>query len=226
VISRKKVFDLNKRMEKKIMSVNLDVKDLNIEAAAKEAFLDENKLQLIFEGILLKNDTVRSNSHKILLLLTEEHPSFLDPHWDFFEDLLESKNDYQRYIAIQILANLSGSDPENKFEKLFHKYYDILSGKKTMVARQVVLCSGKIALAKPHLREKVTAKLLDIDKVHRGKQKELIKGDALEAFNEFFEETENKDEIIKFARKQLGSDSPKTRERAKIFLKNWERKSL
>ncbi|UCG68971.1 MAG: hypothetical protein JSV09_14470 [Thermoplasmata archaeon] len=205
------------------MHVDLNQKNLNIEILVKKAPLDEDTLRAITQGILSKNDTVHFNSHKVLLMLAEQHPKSLDPYWEFLEELLESKNDYQRYIAIQILANLSNSDYEHRFENLFDKYYDILSGKKTMVARQIVLCSGKIALAKPHLQSKITEKLFNIDKLHRGKQMELLKGDALEAFDEFYEEAGNKEEIIEFAKNQLNSKSTKTKKRAEKFLKKWER---
>lgn len=56
---------------------------------------------------------------------------------------------------------------------------------------------------------------------HRGKQKELIKGYAIEAFNEYFAEIKDKGKILEFVKNQLKSTSPKTRKKAKQFLKRW-----
>lgn len=48
-----------------------------------------------------------------------------------------------------------------------------------MTAGHLAATSGKIVKAKPKLQSKITNKLLNIDKIHRGKQKELIKGYAI-----------------------------------------------
>ena len=69
-----------------------------------------------------------------------------------------------------------------------------------MTAAHVAALSGKIALWKPHLQDTITKKLLNIDKTHRGSQKELVKGYAIEAFNDYFEEAGNKEEILHFVR--------------------------
>jgi hypothetical protein len=50
---------------------------------------------------------------------------------------------------------------------------------------------------------------------------ELIKGHAIEAFDDYFEEAENQPEILEFVKKQLQSKSPKTRKLARKFLKRW-----
>jgi len=51
----------------------------------------------------------------------------------------------------------------------------------------------------------------------------LVKGDIIEAFDEYFEEAEDKREIIEFVKEQLKCDSPKTRKIAAKFLEKWER---
>ena len=63
--------------------------------------------------------------------------------------------------------------------------------------------------------------LLNIDEIYHGKQKELVKGYAVEAFDEYFEEAENKEEILQFVREQMQSESLKTRKAAEKFLKKW-----
>ena len=82
--------------------------------------------------------------------------------------------------------------------------------------------SGKIAKAKPHLEEKITNKLLSIDKAHHiSERKDLIKSYAIESFSEYFEEAKNKKKIIEFVKSQLKSKSPRTRKKAREFLKKW-----
>lgn len=155
---------------------------------AVEALQDKEVLSELSEGILSKKDVIRFNSFKALLLISEEHPEALYPKWDFFEDLLDSDNNYLKYVAIYPIANLTRVDTENRFEQIFNEYYSILDDERTMTAARLAANSGKIAEAKPKLRSKITNRLLNIDKAHRGKHKELIKDYAVEAFNEYFAE--------------------------------------
>ena len=196
----------------------LDNKDISVESIAEKALKDGKVLSALLECVLSKNDTIRFNSHEVLLLLSEEHPTVLHSSWDFLEDLLDSDNNYHKFIALNLIANLTKIDTANRFERMFDKYYSILDGERTMAAAHVAAKSGKIARAKPHLQAEITNRLLNIDKTHRGKQKELLKGHAIEALSEYFEEAEDKKRIIEFARQQLKSESPRTRKAAEKFL--------
>ena len=144
------------------------------------------------------------------------------PKWDYLAALLKSDNHYHRYVSINILANLAKVDVKNKFEKIFDEYFGNIDEDRTMVAAQTALNSGKIAIAKPNLQTKVTNRLLNIGKTHQGKQTELIKAYAIEAFSEYFEESSGKNMILDFVEAQLESKSPKTRKLAKEFLKKWK----
>lgn len=203
-----------------IMS-DLTSKNVNVENLAEKA-LNNNKVLLeLLEGILSKDDKLRYNSFNVLLFISETHPEILYSEWEFFVDLINSNNSYRKLIAIRLIANLVIIDKENKFDKIFTKYYSILDDEKTMTAAHLAANSGKIAKAKPQLRPKITTRLLNIDKTHQGKQKELIKGYIIEAFDQYFEEAEYQSEIIEFVKNQLSSGSPKTRKIAEKFLEKW-----
>ena len=189
---------------------------------AKKAIEDQKLLPESLEGILSKEDEIRYPSFKALLIISEEHPEVLYPKWEFFGGLINSNNSYRKLIALRLIANFTKADTENKFEELFDDYYRILDEDKTMTAGHLAGNSGKIAKAKPNLQSKITNKLINIDNTHHGKQKELIKSYAIEAFNEYYEEAEDKRKIAKFVKKQLKSESPKTRKKAKDFLEKWE----
>jgi hypothetical protein len=179
----------------------------------------EEELSRALEGIMSKKDEIRSASFRILKRISEEQPNALYPKWDYLADLLDSDNHSQRYISINLLADLAKIDVKNKFEPIFDKYFSNIEGERTMVAGQAALNSGKIAKAKPKLQPKITHRLLNIEKTHQGKQIELIKAYVIEAFNEYFEESSDKNKILDFVKAQLESTSPKTRKVAKEFLK-------
>ena len=204
------------------MLSDMGKKSIDVESVAKEAIKDDDVLAELLDGILSKKETIRYNSFKVLLLISEEHPELLCPKWDFFVGLLESDNTSHKYIAIYIIANLTRLDKENNFEKIFDKYYNLLDDKSIIPAGHVAGNSGKIARARPKLQTKITDKLLSIDETHHEpERRELIKGYAIESFSEYFEEAENKREIIEFVKKQLNSKSPRTRKKAKEFLEKW-----
>ena len=201
----------------------LDKKDVDVASLAKRVLEDMEVLPELLDGILASKDFIRFNSFKVLLFISEEHPEVLYPRWDFFSALLDSDNSYQQYIAIYLITSLARVDDSARLEGIFDKLYSILDGEGTITAAHLARNSGKIARAKPKLRARITERLLNIDRNHRGKQKELIKGHAIEAFDEYFEEAENQPEILEFVRKQLQSQSPKTRKLAREFLKKRDR---
>ena len=171
----------------------------------------------LLEGLKSKNETERYNSFKVLLLISEEHPEVLYSKWDFFIDMIDSDNAYWKLSAVRIIANLTRVDTENRFEEIFNKYYNLLND-SVIVAGHITANSGKIARAKPTLQAEITNKLLNIDKTNQ-EHKDLVKAGAIESFSEYFEEAKNKDEIIEFVKQQLDSNSPKTKKKAKEFLK-------
>ncbi len=171
------------------------------------------------QEVLSKKEAIRHNAFKALLSISEEHPEVLYPKWDFFADLIGSDNTSFKYIAIYIIANLTKVDVENRFEKIFEKYYSLLDDESIIPAAHVAGNSGKIARAKPGLQSKITDKLLGIDKTHHAPgRKELIKGYAIEAFGEYFAEAKDKEKILEFVEKQQKSKSPRTKKAAQKFL--------
>jgi len=198
---------------------DLDKKDANIEALAQKALPDKNLLQELLDGVLSKDHTIRSNSFRVLTLLSEDHGEFLYPKWKYFQEMLTSSNSYHKNIAINLLANLTKVDVDNKFEAIFEDYYGILAGDKAMNACHVALNSSKIALNKPELKSEIINKLLSVDDIHQGKQKELIKAYVIETLLNIYPEAENKQQRIEnFVKSQLDSKSPKTRNMAQCFL--------
>jgi hypothetical protein len=202
------------------MPANLNNKNINIKAIAKKALKDDKLLAELLDNLWSKNETIRYNSHKVLCLISQEHPRILYPQWDYFAQFLKSDNTYHKLSAIHILANLIKADTKGKFEKMFDWFYGLLDDKSFITAAYLAGASGKIARAKPKLQAKITNRLLNIDKTHHQQErKDLVKASVIEAFEEYFEQTRNKKVILEFVEKQLNCESPKTRKTAKEFFK-------
>lgn len=205
------------------MLTKLNKKNIDVKKVAKKALEDKAVLSELLEGVLSKKEKVRFNCFKVLLLISEEHPQVLYPQWDFFADLLTSPNTYFKYIAIYIIANLVKVDHKNRFEKIFNKYYALLDDESVIPPAHVAANSLKIAKAKPHLQTKITNRLLGIDKTHhKPERKDLIKSYVIEAFGELIGGARNKKKMLQFVSDQLEAKSPRTKKKAKEFLKKWE----
>ncbi|HML04316.1 MAG TPA: hypothetical protein VK426_00940 [Methanobacterium sp.] len=201
---------------------DLDKKDADIKKLAANALNDGELFKELMNGILSKDNTTRQNSFKVLQIISEENPEFLYPYWDQFSEMLKSKNNYHKYIAIYLLADLTAVDSQNKFEEIFDDYFMILGEDKTMTASHVALNSSKIVLNKPELQDKIIDILLNIDSIHQGKQKDLIKAYVIEALRKMYPDLKDKEKVMKFIGEQLDSSSPKTRDLAACFIERCE----
>jgi hypothetical protein len=191
----------------------------NLEKAMQLALADGKALKVLLDGVVSKDDTYRYNCFKVLLQISEDHPLVLYTEWDYFVELLSSSNSYHRSIALQIIANLTKADDEDRFDGIFDQYFGLLDDEKVVTARHLAQSAGRIVRAKPHLQAKITERLLGIDGTHHAQgRKDLIGADIIQSFEEFFEDSDDKEEILAFVERQLECSSPKTRKAAKAFL--------
>ena len=203
------------------MISELEDKNINPKVFAEKVIKNPGLIDQYLDGLLSKNETYRYNFCKVLDVVSEQKPDLLYPHWDFFIDHLRSDNDYHKMSAVLIIANLTMVDTQGRFENVFDEFYENLKSKKTIVPIYVVKSSGKIASFKPNLEGKITGLLLNIEKIHPGKQIELVKSAVIESFSDYYEQTSKKDEIMLYVKNQLNSSSPKTKKIAKEFIGKW-----
>jgi hypothetical protein len=180
----------------------------------------------ILDGISSPTPAVRYGCAKVLMDLSEEKPEQLYPHMDFFISLLESKYRILTWNAIIIIANLTKVDTKNKFDSIFYKYYSYLDDKYMVTVANVVGNSGKIALAKPYLTQKITDKLLNVENISRTPHlseecKRVIIEQSIKSFDIFFPKIEQKDKVISFVKKHLNSSRKSLRTESEKFLKKW-----
>jgi hypothetical protein len=181
----------------------------------------------LLSGISSSKPTIRYGCGKILMDISEEKPDKLYPYMDFFIKLLESKYRILTWNAIIIIANLTKIDKENKFESIFERYYSFLENDYIVTVANVVGNSGKIALAKPHLTQKITDKLLTVENIsttpHLSEEcKRVITEHTIKSFNMFFPQIKQKEKVISFVKKHLNSSRKTLRTESENFLKKWD----
>lgn len=200
----------------------IDQKEDLSKEVAEEVIANPQLLSEILKGVSSAIARTRFRSAKILRIISEKEPAMLYSKMDFFVDLLKSDNKIIMWNAMDIIANLTSVDPKNKFDKIFEKYYGLLSNESMVTAAHVIDNSGKIAKAKPAFQEKITDKLLELEEIPRDHEcKNILLGKAILSFGEYFDQIQNKDEVIFFVKRQLNNPRNATKVKAEKFLKKY-----
>jgi hypothetical protein len=206
------------------MLEDIGKKSVSVESIAKKVVNDKKLLDDLKNNASSHNAAIKYKSLKVLMYLGEQQPNILYPEWDFFVKLLDNENTFLRTIGLTVIANLTRADTKNKFENIFDNYYSLLEDESMINAANIAGYSGIIAKAKPHLQNKITDKLLDIDNTrHSSECKNIIKGKAILSFYEYIGEVEDKTKIIQFVKNELKNPRSATKKKAEKFLKKWEK---
>ena len=185
---------------------------------------DFGLLPEVLSGVFSSKAAIRYGCAKVLTDLSEEHPEKLYLYMDSFIDLLGSKYRILTWNAMAIIANLARVDKDKKFDSIFDKYYSFLNDGYMVTVANVVGHSGKIALAKPHLIQKITDELLKVENIpttpHLTEEcKRVIAEKAIESFDMFYDRIYAKEKVISFVKRHLNSSRRTLKEEAENFLK-------
>lgn len=212
-------------MKSKLLK-DLEEKSITKEVLLKKVEQDLSLLPEILDGVSSSKATVRYGCASVLMNLSQKYPEKLYPHMDSIIALLESKHRILTWNAMAIIANLTTVDKDKKFDAIFPKYYGFLNDEYMVTVANVVGHSGKIALAKPYLAQRIADELLKVEKIsttpHLTEEcKRVIAEKAIESFNMFFDRIHAKKNVVAFAKRQLNSPRKTLRTKAENFLKKW-----
>jgi len=207
--------------ESKILD-ELGKKGIEAEDLADKVSRNPDLLPEILDGVSSAEARLRFNSAKILRIISEKQPKILYSKIEFFVDLLDSENNILKWIAIDIIGNLASVDSENKFDRIFRRFYDLLSDESMITAGHVIDNSGKIAVAKPYLQDRITEKLLKVEKIEykTSECRNILLGKVISSFDKYIDQFENKKKMISLVRRQLKNSRKATRAKAEKFLNN------
>jgi len=205
--------------ESKVLD-ELGKKEIRAEDLSDKVLRNPDLLPEVFDGISSANPRIKFKSAKILRIISEKNPKMLYSKMDFFVNLLESENNILKWTAIDVIANLSSVDSKNEFDKIFKKFYDLLSDESMITAGHVIDNSAKIVRAKPHLQNKITGELLKVEKIQykTTECRNILLGDVILAFGQYIYHVDNKEEMISLVKRQLKNSRKATRAKAEKFL--------
>jgi hypothetical protein len=126
---------------------------------------------------------------------------------------------------LDIIANLTTSDSDNKFDTLlFRKYCSFLHEGNLITAAHVVENLEKVAQVKPQLQDEITERLLRVEDIPLPSEecKNILVGKTINAFNSYYSQITNKERVIAFVKRHLNNSRNATKVKAERFLKKWK----
>ncbi|HEX9974112.1 MAG TPA: hypothetical protein VGD14_18730, partial [bacterium] len=113
-------------------------KETTAEAITDNVIQNPDLLPEIFQGLNAEKANVKYGCLKVLRLISEQQPAMLYPHFNFFVDLLDSEVTFFKWGTILIIANLTSVDLNDKFEKIFDKYFAPITGHVMIPASNII----------------------------------------------------------------------------------------
>ena len=204
-------------------------KELNKKGAdtakiARYAVKNPECIEQLIDGVTLPKGSIRFGYEKVLRLISEKRPELIYPYFNVFKKLSGCDNSFLKWGAIIIVFLYHQTDLI--IDKIFEEYYAPITGQVMVTASNVIGGSVKIALAKPYLTQKITQEILKVEKakfLYHGELspecRNVAIGQAIDSFDNFYEQIENKDAVIKFVKRQLKNSRAKVAKKAEKFLK-------
>ena len=202
-------------------------KGADAEKIARYAIKNPHCIEQLVEGVTAPKGSLRFGYEKVLRLVSEQQPELIYPYFDIFKELSGCDNSFLKWGAILTISNLAVVDSDKKIDKMFDEYFAPIKGPVMVTASNIIGGSVKIALAKPYLTQRITKEILKIEKakfIYHGEPspecRNVALGHAIDSFDQFFDQIEDKAAIIKFVKRQLKNTRAKVVKKAEKFLKN------
>lgn len=173
-----------------------------------------------------EKSSVKFLCEKALRGISEADPEILYPYFFDIAALLDSDNSFIKWGGIITLSNLIVADRENKFLKVYDKYFSMLNSRTMVTASNAVGNAWKIAKQYPDLEPDVTKRLLSISDntyYYKGEPspecKNILFGQMIECFDKYYEISACQKEMMAFVSSQRNNPRKKVAKIADSFLK-------
>ena len=204
----------------------LGQKGADIPAIVDRVIKRPKEIAELIEALKVEKRAVKFSYEKMLRLVSERRPELVYPYFEVFVDLLDSDNSFLKWGVILTIGNLAAVDTDKKFEAIFKKYYSPVSGPTMVTAANIIGSSAKIALAKPELTGRITREILKVEKAKYQRHNEpspecrnVAIGQAIDSFEKFFEQIDDKKAVIAFVKRQLKNTRKQVAKKAERFIR-------
>lgn len=183
----------------------------------EKVFVDDLKL------LESKDPKVKYSFAKALLETAKSNPENLYHITEHFSILLHSKNNILKWNAIDIIANLSSIDFENKIDSQIPYIIDLLHTGQLITVNHAILGLGQIAANKPEIEELIYNELILVkdDKFETEECRAIAMGKVIQTVEQFFNGFYRDNKFREFLTNCLSSERSATRKKAENFIRNY-----
>ena len=204
----------------------LAVKGADVGSLAERLIAKSAQIPQLVDALQSEKSAKKFSYEKILRFVSEKRPDLIYPYFDFFAGLLDSENNFLKWGAIMTVANLAAADAEKKFDSIFRKYFDPISGPTMITAANIIGSSVAIAQAKPALANAIAEEILKVEKakyklegVLSPECRNVAIGHAIDSLDKLYGRIENKSKVAAFIKRQLKNTRNPVVRKAEHFMR-------
>ena len=183
------------------------------------------QVNTLCDGLASPEARTKYGSAKQLRRLSEADPGLLYPRFDLFAQLLSGETRILRWDSSRILAHLARVDSEGRIDKLLDRFLAPIAGHEMIGAANAIHGAADIALAKPHLSDRIAREILKVSRANYATPecRNIAAGHAIQALDRFFPHIQKKKAVLAFVESQIDNPRAATRKKAGKFLAKWNR---
>jgi hypothetical protein len=202
------------------------VKGADIDSLADRLIAESGQILRLVNALQSEKSAKKFAYEKILRFVSAKRPDLIYPYFNVFAGLLDSENNILKWGAIMTIANLTSADTEKKFEAIFRKYFDPISGPAMITADNIIGSSVTIALAKPTLTNVIAEEILKVEKAEyklngilSPECRNVAIGHAIDSMDKLYSRIENKAVVAAFVKRQLKNSRTPVSNKAERFMR-------
>ncbi len=196
-------------------------KDRNLGEIASEAAENTEIISFLLNGVQETNPRVKYGCLNSLVIISENNPKLIYPHFDSFAEYLDSDKNIMKLGCLKILSHLSRVDDKNKFDSIFDRFYSFITDPGMTTAASVSKASATIAAAKHYLAQDITRQLLKVARTDYKTEecKNILIGHVISCFDKMLGQIDNKKPVLTFVELNTNNPWKATRTKAQKFIK-------
>ncbi len=207
-------------MNNSTLLAQIAAKKSDKESIADQVVLNPGSLPELFEGLNSDRPEIKYGCSKVLRLVSERHPALLYPQFDLFLNLLDCENNFLKWDAGRIIANLAAVDSRNRLDRMINRYLQPIRGPVMITAANLIANAAHIALEKPNWADKIARRILQVEKAEyqTAECRNVAIGHAIRSLDQFVQLVRGRAAVLAFVRRQRANRRPAVRKAAAAFL--------
>jgi len=159
---------------------------------------------------------------KAVMLTAERDPARVYPHFDGVAALLAGEGKIVRWNAMQILAAMAAVDEEHKLDGVLDAYLTFTCGPNLVTAANAIQGAGRIAAARPDLKDRIVSDLLGVENATYGTAecRNVAIGQVLTVLAALGPDVCCRPDVSDFVRRQQSNPRPAVAKQAKRMVAN------